>query len=80
MIIIIIIIIMLMMITGPPGRAQGFSQPLTEMSTRSRKIMFLWSRAQPVCRAENLTAFCEPIVAASSTSLNPVGLHGLLRG
>jgi hypothetical protein len=32
------------------------------MSTRSRKIMFLGSRARPVRRAENLTAICEPIV------------------
>jgi hypothetical protein len=33
----------------------GFTQPLTEMSTRSREIMFLGSRA------DNLTAICEPI-------------------
>jgi hypothetical protein len=40
----------------------GFTQPLTEMSTRSRKIMFLGSRARPVRRADNLTSICEPIV------------------
>jgi D-tyrosyl-tRNA(Tyr) deacylase len=32
-----------------------------EMSTRSRKIMFL-SRARPVSRTDNLTAISEPIV------------------
>jgi hypothetical protein len=40
----------------------GFTQPLTEMSTRSRKIMFLGSRARSVRRADNPTAACEPIV------------------
>jgi hypothetical protein len=39
-----------------------FTQPLTEMSTRSRKIMFLGSRARPVHGADNLIAICEPIV------------------
>jgi hypothetical protein len=39
-----------------------FTQPLTEMSTKSRKIMFLGSRARPVLRADNLTAICGPIV------------------
>jgi hypothetical protein len=29
-------------------------KPLTEMSARSRKIMFLGSRARPVRRADNL--------------------------
>jgi hypothetical protein len=32
------------------------------MSTRSRKIMFLESRARPVCRADTFTAFYEPAV------------------
>jgi hypothetical protein len=32
---------------------------LTELSTRSRKIMFLGSRALPVRRADNLTAIYE---------------------
>jgi hypothetical protein len=40
----------------------GFTQPLTEMSTRSKKKIFLESRARPVSRADNLTAICEPIV------------------
>jgi hypothetical protein len=37
-------------------------KPLTEMGTRCRKIMFLGSRVQPICRTVNLTAICEPIV------------------
>jgi hypothetical protein len=32
-----------------------FTQPLTKMSTRSRKIMFLGSKARPVRMADNLT-------------------------
>jgi hypothetical protein len=43
-------------------QALEFSQPLTEMSTRSRKKMFLESRAVPVRKADNLTAICEQIV------------------
>jgi hypothetical protein len=42
---------------------------LTEMSARSRNIMFLGSRAHPVRRADNLTAICEPNVG-SLTSHN----------
>jgi hypothetical protein len=45
-----------------PDEALGFTQPLTEMSTRSRKIVFLGSRAGPVRRADKLIAICEPIV------------------
>jgi hypothetical protein len=41
-----------------PHQALGFTQPLREMSTRSRKMMFLRSRARPVRRADNLAAFC----------------------
>jgi hypothetical protein len=37
--------------------ALGFIQPLTEMSTRSRKIMFLGSRARPA-RREWLATLC----------------------
>jgi hypothetical protein len=37
----------------------GFAQPLTEMSTRSIKIMLLESRTRLVCRADDLTAICE---------------------
>jgi hypothetical protein len=40
----------------------GFTQPLAEMSTRSRKRMFLGSKVRPMSRADNLTTICEPIV------------------
>jgi hypothetical protein len=46
----------------PAALSPEFTQPLTEMGTRSRKIIFLGSRAQPVHMADNLTAICEPIV------------------
>jgi hypothetical protein len=39
-----------------PHQALGFTQPLTEISTRSRKIMFLGSKERPVRKADNLTA------------------------
>jgi hypothetical protein len=39
-----------------------FTQSLTEISARSRKIMFLGIRARPVVRADNPAAICEPIV------------------
>jgi hypothetical protein len=45
----------------PAALALRFIQPLTEMSTRSRK-MFLESTERPVRRAANFTAICEPIV------------------
>jgi hypothetical protein len=38
------------------------TQPLTEMSTRNRKIMFLGSKVQPVRRADKLATVCEQIV------------------
>jgi hypothetical protein len=50
---------------NPSGRTRPwgwFTQPLAEMSTRSRKIMFLGSRARPVRRTDNLSTTCEPIV------------------
>jgi hypothetical protein len=47
---------------GEGSEAMGFTQPLTEMSTISRKIIFLASRARPVRRDDNLTAICEPTV------------------
>jgi hypothetical protein len=48
---------------NPSSRTMAaMTQPLTEMSTRSRKIMFLGSKARPVRRADNLTAICEPTV------------------
>jgi hypothetical protein len=41
----------------------GFTQPLTEMSTRNIKIIvFLGSKARLVRKADNLTAIYEPIV------------------
>jgi hypothetical protein len=36
----------------------GFTQPLTEINIRIRKIMFLGSRARPVFKADNLNAIC----------------------
>jgi hypothetical protein len=47
---------------NPSGRTRsgGFTQRLTEMSTRSRR-MFLGSRARPVRRADDLSVICEPI-------------------
>jgi hypothetical protein len=38
-----------------------FTQALTEMSTRNRKIMFLGSKVWPVLRAD-LNAISEPVV------------------
>jgi hypothetical protein len=43
-------------------QALGFTQPLTEMSTRNIKIMFLGSNVRLVRGADNLTAIYEPIV------------------
>jgi hypothetical protein len=42
---------------NPSGRIWpwGFTQPVTEMSTRSRQIMFLGSRARPVRKLATLT-------------------------
>jgi hypothetical protein len=34
--------------------------PLAEMSTRSKEIMFLGSKARPLRKSNNLTAICEP--------------------
>jgi hypothetical protein len=36
----------------------GLTQPITEMSTRNR----LGDKGRPACKADNLTASCEPIV------------------
>jgi hypothetical protein len=62
----------------------GHTRPLTEMSTRSRKITFLGSGAQAVRRADNLALIDELTVylynVESLTSHNPIGLHGMLRG
>jgi hypothetical protein len=40
----------------------SFTQPLTEINTRSRKIIFLGSKVQLVHRADDLATICEPIV------------------
>jgi hypothetical protein len=46
----------------PAALGPGFIQPLAEMSTRSRKVMFLESKVRPVSKADNLAAICELIV------------------
>jgi hypothetical protein len=45
-----------------PSMALGFTQPITKIKIRRRKIMFLGNRARPVHKANNLTANCEPTV------------------
>jgi hypothetical protein len=49
---------------NPSGRTRpwGSLKPLTEMSTRNRKIMLLRSKVWLVRRDDNLTAIYEPIV------------------
>jgi hypothetical protein len=54
--------ILILPITFQPHWALGFIQPLTEMSIRNRKILFLGSRERPAHKADNHTAICEPIV------------------
>jgi hypothetical protein len=60
----------------------SLAQPLTEMGTRSRKIMLLGSRARTARRADknsrHLWVYCLETVRAS-TSHNPIGLHGQLQ-
>jgi hypothetical protein len=49
----------------PPSgstRPWGFTEPLTETSTRNTTIMFLGSKARPMLRADNLAAIFEPTV------------------
>jgi hypothetical protein len=46
----------------PAALGPGVYSASNRMSTRSRKIMFLGSRARPVRRADDLTAICVPIV------------------
>jgi hypothetical protein len=41
--------------------AMGFTQPLTEMSTR-RSFYLSGGKAWPARKADNLTAICEPVV------------------
>jgi hypothetical protein len=44
--------------------------------------MFLGSRVQLVCKADNLTAICELIIYTmwNPRHLSPIDLHGLLQG
>jgi hypothetical protein len=44
------------------SQALGFTQALTEITTRNIKIMFLGSKVRRVRKADNLTATYEPIV------------------
>jgi hypothetical protein len=46
----------------PAALGPGIYSAVTEMSTRSRKIMFLGIRARLVRKADSLTAICEPCV------------------
>jgi hypothetical protein len=41
-----------------------FTGPLTDISNKSRKVMFLGSRARPVRRTDNFIAICELVVYA----------------
>jgi hypothetical protein len=56
--------------------AVGFTRPLTEMNTTSRKITFLGSRVRPVCRADNLTSICEPTVWTMWDPQHLTTIHG----
>jgi hypothetical protein len=47
---------MFLFISSGRIRPVGFTQHLTEMSTRSRKIMFLGSKVWRVRKADNFTA------------------------
>jgi hypothetical protein len=61
----------------------GFTQPLTEMSTRNIKIIMFWgSKVRWMRRADNLTTIWADCLdnVGSLPSHNPIGLHGLLRG
>jgi hypothetical protein len=59
--------------TDTQTNSKMISQPLTEMSTRSRKIMFLGSRARPMLRVDNLT----PPVSRLSYNVGPQHLTPL---
>jgi hypothetical protein len=62
-----------------PNQALGFTQSLTKVVTRSRKITFLGSRARPVRRADSLTVM-RPDYLNNVGSLrihNPVDFHTL---
>jgi hypothetical protein len=47
-----------------------FTQPLTEISTRNRRIMFLESRARRVRGVDNLAAICQPIIKQYGINLS----------
>jgi hypothetical protein len=65
-----------------PYKALGVHSAPNRNDDQKQTRMFLRSRARRARKADNLTAICEPIVGSvgSSTSHNPIGLHGLLRG
>jgi hypothetical protein len=56
----------------------GHTEPLTELSTRNRKIMFLGRRERPVRKADNLTAIYELDIVGSSTYHDSIGLLCLI--
>jgi hypothetical protein len=59
--------------------ALGSTQPLKEMSIRNLP----GGKGRPARKVDNLTAICEPMSrenVGTSTSHNPMGLHGLLQG
>jgi hypothetical protein len=61
--------------------AMRLTQPLTEISTRDlRKVR--GGKGWPARKADNLTAICVDYLenVGDLTSLNPIGLHGLLQG
>jgi hypothetical protein len=62
--------------------ALGFTQPITEMGTKIRKIIFFRARLRQARKADIFTAISEPIVYTiwdNPASDNRPGLHGLLR-
>jgi hypothetical protein len=64
-----------------PAIALGLTGPLTEM--KSRKISRGGGEARLALQADNLTVNCQHSClqnVEASTSHNPIGLHGLLRG
>jgi hypothetical protein len=61
--------------------ALGSTQPLTEISTRNLP----GGKGQPACKADNLTAICEPIIQKMwdpyiLQHYRPIGIYGLLQG
>jgi hypothetical protein len=64
---------------SPAALGPGVYSASNRNEYQKQKIMFLGSRARPVRKADNLTADCLDNVE-SSTSNNPIGHDGLLRG